>query len=67
MVAYTAGNPYTGADSERCNSLGQTSINTNKCQEIYATGLRNPFRIAFDANNATGPQHFFINDVGGGS
>ena len=32
------------------------------CQELYAWGLRNPFRFAFDPN--TGPQRFFINDVG---
>ncbi|MBW3631524.1 MAG: PQQ-dependent sugar dehydrogenase, partial [Chloroflexi bacterium] len=36
------------------------------CQEIYATGLRNPFRIAFDPDDASG-QQFFINDVGGGA
>src|SRR5215208_5041391 len=36
------------------------------CQEIYATGLRNPFRIAFDPNVGTEPR-FFINDVGGGA
>ena len=34
----------------------------NKCQETYAWGLRNPFRIAPDPNvNGT---RFFINDVG---
>lgn len=32
------------------------------CQEIFATGLRNPYRIAFDPDD---PQRFFINDVGG--
>jgi glucose/arabinose dehydrogenase len=37
------------------------------CQEIFATGLRNPFRIAFDSNDMAGPQQFFINDVGGGA
>jgi glucose/arabinose dehydrogenase len=37
------------------------------CQEIFATGLRNPFRIAFDSNDMSGPQQFFINDVGGGA
>lgn len=36
------------------------------CQEIFATGLRNPFRIAFDADDASGAQTFYINDVGGG-
>ena len=34
----------------------------NKCQEIFATGLRNPFRIAFDPNAAG--VRFHINDVG---
>jgi glucose/arabinose dehydrogenase len=37
------------------------------CQEIFATGLRNPFRIAFDPNDTNGAQQFFINDVGGGA
>jgi glucose/arabinose dehydrogenase len=35
------------------------------CQEIFATGLRNPFRIAFDANDTSDEQRFYINDVGG--
>lgn len=35
------------------------------CREIFATGLRNPFRIAFDPDDASGQQRFFINDVGG--
>jgi glucose/arabinose dehydrogenase len=43
------------------------STPTTVCQEIYATGLRNPFRIAFDSNDLTGPQQFYINDVGGGA
>ncbi len=37
------------------------------CQEIFATGLRNPFRIAFDANDTDSEQRFYINDVGGGA
>ncbi len=37
------------------------------CQEIFATGLRNPFRIAFDPNDDSGAQRFFINDVGTGA
>lgn len=36
------------------------------CQEIFATGLRNPFRIAFDPDDAAGAHRFYINDVGGG-
>jgi glucose/arabinose dehydrogenase len=35
------------------------------CQEIFATGLRNPFRFAFDPNDTAGAQRFYINDVGG--
>jgi hypothetical protein len=33
-----------------------------KCQETFAWGLRNPFRIAFDPNSAG--TRFMINDVG---
>ncbi len=57
-----ASNPYRGADSVRCNGAGGTADTTKKCQEIYASGLRNPFRMAFDPN-AFGTR-FFINDVG---
>jgi glucose/arabinose dehydrogenase len=35
------------------------------CQEIFATGLRNPYRIAFDSDDTSDEQRFFINDVGG--
>jgi glucose/arabinose dehydrogenase len=58
-----ADNPYTGNGTERCNHAGRASNQTNKCQEIYATGLRNPFRIAFDPDSANS-RRFFINDVG---
>ena len=34
------------------------------CQEIFATGLRNPFRIAFDPNDTQGSQRLYLNDVG---
>ncbi len=54
-------NPYRGTNSTRCNTTGKTSPG-KVCQEIYATGLRNPFRLAFDPN-ASGTR-FFINDVG---
>ena len=55
------GNPFTGGDSARCNVTGMTDPG-KKCQETYAWGLRNPFRIAFDPN--TSGTKFFINDVG---
>jgi glucose/arabinose dehydrogenase len=56
-----ASNPFVGTDSARCNLTGRTDPG-KKCQETFAWGLRNPFRIAFDPN-ATGTR-FFINDVG---
>ncbi len=56
-----ADNPYRGADSGRCNVTGSTTAG-NWCQETFASGLRNPFRIAFDPNAAA--TRFFINDVG---
>ena len=55
------GNPFRGANTARCNVSGRTQVGKT-CQEIFATGLRNPFRIAF-APNVTGTK-FFINDVG---
>lgn len=54
-------NPYTGTNTVRCNVSGRTQAGKT-CQEIFATGLRNPFRVAFDPN-ITGTK-FFINDVG---
>jgi glucose/arabinose dehydrogenase/Ca2+-binding RTX toxin-like protein len=56
-----AGNPYQGLDSARCNLDGRTDVG-KKCQETFASGLRNPFRFAFDPD-ASGTR-FFINDVG---
>jgi glucose/arabinose dehydrogenase len=58
-------NPFVQSlNSARCNITGITTP-TNWCQEIFATGLRNPFRLAFDPN-APGTR-FFINDVGEGA
>lgn len=54
-------NPFLGAGTGPCATTGSTTPG-NWCQEIYATGLRNPFRFAFDPN-ATGTR-FYINDVG---
>jgi glucose/arabinose dehydrogenase len=57
------GNPISGAGSASCRVRGNLpSTATTSCQELYAWGLRNPFRFAFDPN--TGPNRFFINDVG---
>ncbi len=53
-------NPFTGPGTARCN-LGNISPGLI-CQEAFAWGLRNPFRIAFDTNAAG--TRFHINDVG---
>ena len=55
-------NPFfSEGGSQRCGDAdGDTGSGT--CQEIYAYGLRNPFRIAMDPNAAG--TRFFINDVG---
>lgn len=56
-----ADNPYTGAGTARCSATGATSAGM-RCQETFAWGLRNPFRIAFDPTAAG--TRFHINDVG---
>lgn len=62
------GNPYSGAGSARCydpapggNKSGEVAENL-RCREIFAYGLRNPYRLAFDPNVAA--TRFYINDVG---
>jgi glucose/arabinose dehydrogenase len=55
-----ADNPFVGAGTVRCNNGGSAGGAT--CQEIFASGLRNPFRLAFDPSSAT--TRFNINDVG---
>lgn len=54
-----AGNMFPGG--VRCGINGDTTSGQS-CAEIYATGLRNPFRIVPDNNAAS--TRFFINDVG---
>mgnify|MGYP002400975458 CR=1 FL=1 len=60
------GNPFQGAGTAVCRTRGNSpSTPTTPCREIYAYGLRNPWRFAFDQN--TGATRFFINDVGQGT
>ncbi len=54
-------NPFLGTDSARCSLTGRTDPGKT-CQETFAWGLRNPFRIAFDPNSSD--TRFYINDVG---
>lgn len=54
-------NPFQGQGTARCNVTGQTDPGF-RCQETFAWGFRNPFRIAHDPN-ADGVR-LFVNDVG---
>ena len=55
--------PLSSGGTAQCATRGNTpSTPVTTCQEIFAWGLRNPFRIAFDRND--GSNRFFINDVG---
>jgi glucose/arabinose dehydrogenase len=56
-----ATNPFRGTDSVRCNVTGGAQPG-QRCQETFAWGFRNPWRLAFDPN--TSGTRLFINDVG---
>ena len=56
-----AGNPFTGTGSDPCGLDGRNA-DGRICREIYASGLRNPFRMAHNPN-APGVE-VFVNDVG---
>lgn len=59
-------NPLVSQGGVSCRVRGNNpSTPTTPCNELYAWGLRNPYRFAFDPN--TGPQRFFVNDVGQGT
>ena len=53
-------NPYLGTGTASCKT-GDVATGV-KCQETFASGLRNPFRFAMDP--AAAGVRFFINDVG---
>lgn len=58
-----ADNPFANdVDGVRCNKTGRGN---GKCKELYAVGLRNPFRFSMNPNTKGGKVHFFVNDVGG--
>jgi glucose/arabinose dehydrogenase len=62
------GNPLLGeAGVATCATRGNTAATpTTPCAEIFAWGVRNPYRMAFD-RDAAGGTRFFINDVGQGT
>ena len=53
------GNPFMTGPNASCRLSGSTTTN-KRCTEIYASGLRNPFRFASDP----GSSRMNINDVG---
>ena len=55
-------NPFTGDGTARCNETGKTEDNLI-CQEIFAYGLRNPFRFTMDPHS-TDKVRFLVSDVG---
>ena len=55
-------NPFTGAGTVRCPTGQTTSGNT--CQEIWALGMRNPWRWSFDRG---GTRQLWAADVGQGA
>ncbi len=57
-------NPYAAtANARRCGNPNAPQNGTGPCQEIFAYGLRNPWRLSFKPNSS----QFFIHDVGQGA
>ena len=54
-------NPFTGANTVRCETGSTTAGNT--CQELWTIGMRNPWRYSFDRGNGA----LWVADVGQGS
>lgn len=59
--APAAGNPFSSPEGVDCRTPQQGEPK-RPCAQIFAFGLRNPFRMAFDPNASS--SRFFINDVG---
>jgi glucose/arabinose dehydrogenase len=56
-------NPFRDSNDRACRDDGQTS-STRRCSEIFAYGLRNPFRFVMNPNEKDFTQ-LYVNDVGG--
>ncbi|MDP9778045.1 glucose/arabinose dehydrogenase [Nakamurella flavida] len=59
--AVPADNPFASGSGTASCRTGPVAVGLT-CREMYATGLRNPFRMAFDPDAAT--TSFRIHDVG---
>ena len=56
-------NPFSNVlNSVRCHETGSSVDKSAYCQEIFAYGLRNPFRFAMNPN--VEETQFYVNDVG---
>jgi glucose/arabinose dehydrogenase len=55
-------NPFTGANTVRCD--GGSTTSGNPCQEIWTYGMRNPWRWSFDRG---GNHAMWVGDVGQGA
>ncbi len=58
-----ADNPYASSGGD-CRATGRTEPG-QQCRETYASGFRNPFRMAFDRDAER--TRLFVNDVGQGA
>ena len=59
----TAANPFDAVPGARYCATALPDNSSSPCREVYAYGLRNPFRFTLN----TGNNDVFIGDVGGGT
>lgn len=58
-------NPFVKDDnSESCHERGGSTDKNKVCSEIWATGMRNPFRMVMDPNTEDEKVVFHVGDVG---
>ena len=58
----TAGNPFDTAPGARLCGVELVTFGSDPCREVYALGLRNPFRFTV----RPGSNDLYVGDVGGG-
>jgi len=62
VYSIPATNPFAAGNPPRCN-LDGTSTSSQPCPEIFALGMRNPWRWSFDRANG----QLWVGDVGQGA